>query len=283
MIKRLVKRLLIELVIGQDFVLHFWRKSSLSIIIYHNILPTQMAKFETQIRYIKRKFNVLNPQDFESFKSGKLKLTRKTVMLTFDDGFKSNRVIAEKILAPLGIKAAFFIATDFLSCQLTHQQNEFVQLHLEMPQASGADYTPMTWADVEFLHKAGHVIGSHTQSHINLGDLSLCKTYRDELLTSQTVLEKHLGVPVKWFAYPFGGITHIRAAALSEAQKLYQYIFSGIRGKTKPGNAPIIYRDEASPNYSLRELHGIILGAYHVFYRSARRKIDVLAEQGESS
>ena len=49
------------------------------------------------------------------------KLLQKTyangdnLMITFDDGFFSNRDIAEKILNPMGIQALFFVVSDFVN------------------------------------------------------------------------------------------------------------------------------------------------------------------------
>lgn len=39
----------------------------------------------------------------------------RNLLLSFDDGFASNRDVAEKILNPLDIKALFFVVSDFVN------------------------------------------------------------------------------------------------------------------------------------------------------------------------
>ena len=47
----------------------------------------------------------------------------RPVVLTFDDGFKSNYLVAEKVLKRRGIEAVFFVSPDFINCS-THFMNK---------------------------------------------------------------------------------------------------------------------------------------------------------------
>lgn len=64
----------------------------------------------------------------------------------------------------------------------------------------------LTWPMIEEMHRAGIIIGSHTQTHISLPAESV-ETVVAELAGSKRVIEQHIGVPAVHFAYPGGQFT----------------------------------------------------------------------------
>lgn len=103
----------------------------------------------------------------------------KSVLLTFDDGYKS---ILEKIipiLDKLKVKALFFMCTDYIGKE---------------------NY--LTWEGIKKIKDKGHKIGLHGKSHINYGNAKLEKIKTDFLI-SEEELKKH-DIITASFAYPFG-------------------------------------------------------------------------------
>lgn len=74
----------------------------------------------------------------------------KVVILTFDDGWKSQYQNAKPILDKYGYKGTFFIVCNYV----------------------GKDDSRMNWEDVISLKKEGHDIQAHTMNHKNLSKLS---------------------------------------------------------------------------------------------------------------
>ena len=68
---------------------------------------------------------------------------------------------------------------------------------------SGSDVSFLSWAQLKALEKDGVEIGSHTVSHAELPRLTDPAALQ-ELIQSRLALERHLGHPVQWFAYPAG-------------------------------------------------------------------------------
>src|SRR4030095_13838083 len=62
------------------------------------------------------------------------------------------------------------------------------------------------WKDIELLQKAGHEIGSHTMSHMNVAQASETEI-REDMQASLEVLTKYTG-DVKHFAFPYGRVFH---------------------------------------------------------------------------
>jgi peptidoglycan/xylan/chitin deacetylase (PgdA/CDA1 family) len=70
-------------------------------------------------------------------------------------------------------------------------------------RVSNGDPSFLTWPQLTRLEKLGMTIGSHTVTHQDLALMPPSKAFA-ELRDSRRALERHLGHPVQWFAYPFG-------------------------------------------------------------------------------
>ena len=143
----------------------------------HDIPNDKHKEFKSIINYISRRWNFISVQEFEDHFSGKRKLEGRNVLLTFDDGFHSNRVIADEILDPLGIKALFFIVGKFTEKKSQQDQQKFITDNL-YPEWRGHDYPSnlkemknMDIDDLKHLLNHGHSIGYHSTTHKNLATL----------------------------------------------------------------------------------------------------------------
>jgi len=67
--------------------------------------------FDRQIRYCKKHFDVINPEDLPDINSRR---KGRYVLVTFDDGFIDNYTIAFPVLKSYGVRAIFFISTGFI-------------------------------------------------------------------------------------------------------------------------------------------------------------------------
>lgn len=108
-------------------------------------------------------------------------LDRGRVSFTFDDGLISNYTVLKPILDQYGIKASFYIVTEY--------------------QEDAAAYA-MTVANLTELKSQGHQIQSHSHDHVNLTTLSQADRMTS-LSTSKTLLEGW-GFTVFLFTLPFG-------------------------------------------------------------------------------
>lgn len=70
--------------------------------------------FERQMSLLARWFTVVSLEDVFAFRAGK-PLPPNPVLVTFDDGYKDGLEIALPILKRHGVRATFFIATDYVS------------------------------------------------------------------------------------------------------------------------------------------------------------------------
>jgi peptidoglycan/xylan/chitin deacetylase (PgdA/CDA1 family) len=128
--------------------------------------------------------NVAYSQSFPSVPSSDINVANdKAVIITFDDGYKSQYTNAKPILDKYGYKATYYIVCNYVG-----------NGELDHPNAR------MSWEDITELHKEGYDIGSHSMSHANL-DLLSEKGMEYEIGGSKQCLLDH-GINPTSFAYP---------------------------------------------------------------------------------
>src|SRR4029450_11342755 len=89
------------------------------ILCYHNLdrqakgrLVLAASSFEEQMRYLKKEgYRVISLKEFDEFMNFKRQLPRKSVVLTFDDGYRSFKDYAYPLLKELGFTATRFVYT----------------------------------------------------------------------------------------------------------------------------------------------------------------------------
>ncbi|MCL5030330.1 MAG: polysaccharide deacetylase family protein [Bacteroidetes bacterium] len=96
----------------------------LVILIYHRVInlkndPQMLAvkpdNFYRQIEYLKKNFNLLTVEEFDNLINNKNKFPKKSLLITFDDGYADNFINALPILESVDAQALFFITTSYLN------------------------------------------------------------------------------------------------------------------------------------------------------------------------
>jgi peptidoglycan/xylan/chitin deacetylase (PgdA/CDA1 family) len=118
-------------------------------------------------------------------------LPRRSVLLTFDDGFRSMRYVALPWLLEFRYPAVLFVPTDFIGGRNWFDAGE-------EPEEALCD-----WDDLRELDRCGVSVQSHSASHRHFSELDQAQQ-KEELLRSKAVLEAGLRKPITVFAYPYG-------------------------------------------------------------------------------
>lgn len=171
-------------------------------IVLHEILNGKPGEFE-DIELVKFE-TILNhglpclsaPMSFESRKP--------SLLITFDDGHKSDVEIVLPLLLEHNATASFFIVPDFIG------EEGF-----------------LSWQDVKELSNAGMDIGSHSLSHTNFRTIDNNQILSD-LVESKRILEDKIGKPVVSFSFPYGFVPR-RGLHLASASG-YSHVFGSKHG-----------------------------------------------------
>jgi peptidoglycan/xylan/chitin deacetylase (PgdA/CDA1 family) len=260
--------------------------NALRVLLYHDIVPRDRARFAAHIRWLARSWTFVSIEQFAAMVSGETPVRGRNVFLTFDDGFASNRVVAEEILTPLGIRALFFVVSDFVSQVDRESAREFIahRIHpgsrvAEMP----AHLYNMGWSDLEALLEQGHSVGAHTQTHPRLSAIASDLERGREIVQSADTLATRLGVPIEHFAYPFGDVASFSADALAMARGRFRFVYSGLRGDNGTGVSPFALRRESvAANDPPAVVDALIEGLADFRYAKARHQLDEWARPRSS-
>ena len=117
----------------------------------------------------------------------------RLVALTFDDGYATVLEHAVPLLAGYGWRGTVFPVTDYVG-----RHNRWPSQPANI-SAAGL----LGWSELRELASAGWEVGAHSRTHPDLTSLDN-RGLADEVRGARAILEDHLGLAVKAFAYPYG-------------------------------------------------------------------------------
>jgi peptidoglycan/xylan/chitin deacetylase (PgdA/CDA1 family) len=159
-------------------------------------LTVSRSDFAAQMRWLHRSgYHAVTQGQVLGAQLLGLRLPRRPVLITFDDGYRDVLWNAAPLLHRLRMPATMYVITD---------------------RVDGADPSFLTWPELRHLERLGFDIGSHTVHHVDL-TLEPPEALASELVDSKRTLEHRLGRAVPWFAYPAGRFDRSVAAAVGRA------------------------------------------------------------------
>jgi peptidoglycan/xylan/chitin deacetylase (PgdA/CDA1 family)/glycosyltransferase involved in cell wall biosynthesis len=167
---------------------------------WHDELAVTPKAFEAQVRSaLRRGFVAASAHDL-------LDGSRKLLHVTFDDGLRSTRGAID-VLTSLRVPATVFICPDYADDGRPFDVGRLAHVGSEDERET------MKWDELRELVELGVEVGSHTNTHAHLTQLSDSELSR-ELSGSKERLEDELGRPCAFLSYPFGEQdARVRAAA----------------------------------------------------------------------
>lgn len=262
------------------------KEHQLRVLLYHDIAPGDQNNFAAQMRWLKHSWNFISVKQFEAMMLGEEPVSGRNLLLTFDDGFASNRQVVEQVLNPMGIQALFFVVSELVGMDDELEARKLIAANVcpgKYAEQLPAHWASMGWRDLEILLESGHVIGCHTGTHARLSEVTSLLDLEKEIISSAQVLEQRLRTSVDHFSFTFGNLASFSEAALSVARQRFRFIHSGLRGDNSLGVSPLaIRRDSAEKqdsnfNYSVfsdRLLGAFLEGAADMHYARSRATLD---------
>ncbi len=119
-------------------------------------------------------------------------LPKRTVCMTFDDGFRSIYQHAFPLLQAYRMTATIFLITG---------RHSALHTPTRLPSFCGREM--LNWQEIREMHQAGLEFGAHTLTHPDLAGIPYQRACA-EILESRQIIEDALGNPVVSFAYPYG-------------------------------------------------------------------------------
>lgn len=168
------------------------------VLTYHKLsrngtpdtMTVREADFEAQMRFLRENgYRVIPLDDLFEFLQFRSQIPARSVVITFDDGWRSVYDIAWPILKKYGYPATLFVYTDLIV----------------------GSREMLSWEQVRELSRNGFDIQCHSKTHRHLGRKKRKESFRDyfeavrkEIVESSKIIRKYTGREVKYLAYPYG-------------------------------------------------------------------------------
>lgn len=205
--------------------------SGTSVLMYHSIgynsalFSVEPKQFEKQVKYI-AEHNIKNFFASDVVYGIQTNTIRPGVCLTFDDGYEDNFLVALPILEAYGIKASFFIATDFIDGYMTTSDGVRIKMASHALLQKVASH-PL----VELLpHSVTH------RKHTTLSDMEITQEIQNSYASVKQMSHKTESI----YAYPKGDYDgRVQNIALKAGLKGAFAVVPGIvTRKTNPLSIP---------------------------------------------
>ena len=218
----------------------YWRAAShdhlpVIVLYYHRIADDQASPWTTsnslfvqQMRWLQERF------DFISLSDAQGRICRghnpqPCVHITFDDGYADNCQQAIPWLVKQRIPCTYFVTV----------QNVLTEEPFSHDLVMGHRFAPNTLEQLRAMAAAGIEIGAHAYTHVDIGAITDLRLLRYEVLTAKEELQRALGRPVHYFAFPFGQYDNLNLKAFELAKAAgYLGVCSAYGGFNFPGDDP---------------------------------------------
>lgn len=182
---------------------------NLPLIDDMNVWTQTRSSFEKQIRYLKEHgYTTVSLDDLVAWRSGRKKLPKKSVVITFDDGDRSVLEVAYPILEKYRMKATLFVVTSYVG-----KNKDGIR--------------GLTWDELRFLRDSGvftiesHTNGLHFKVKTTEGHLPVAMAMSEGLYTpdwdeswraavlhdleeSRRLIAENLGRQTRHLSWPYG-------------------------------------------------------------------------------
>ncbi|MBN3040855.1 MAG: polysaccharide deacetylase family protein [Candidatus Omnitrophica bacterium] len=235
-------------IIFGSFYLYLYCNYEVPILMYHSIDSSKVNSyaavsrdnFQSQMDFIKQnRYNVISFYDYCRMLKENLPIPRKSVIITFDDGYKDN-LKAIKVLKEHDFPAVFFIIFDKIGRQ-GYLSAEDISNFIEIP---------------------GLEIGSHTLSEAYLPEIGE-EQLKQEIFDSKEKLEDKFNRKIRIFSYTSGGFNEKAISLVKDAD--YYCACTTNRGFDRKLQPYALRRIKITDNDNGFTLWAKLSGFYNIF------------------
>ncbi len=183
---------------------------SIPVLMYHHVLPkngficSSIENFTKQMTFLKENnFYTLSSNEFYMYKKGKFKAPKKSVFITFDDGWRDNIIYAYPILKKLNLKATIFLVTEWIDKASEKKENFEITYHNDCKKMvpENPNKILMSWDDV---CKSSDVFDFHSHTNTHRDFYFNQSSWEDDLYNSRQTIKEKLGFEDKHLCWPRG-------------------------------------------------------------------------------
>lgn len=257
------------------------RRGYVRVVNYHGTPTEHAASFERQLAFYAEHFSPVTPGDLERFFQDRSWVAPKPgLVISFDDGLRTNHDVAAPLLERYGFTGWFFVPVAFID-EPVETQVRFAHEHLiQIDETPPDGRVAMSWPELRALAKH-HTVGCHTRTHLRLEPRVAPNLLEDEIITARVDLEARIGRRVDAFCW-VGGEEHTYSAEAARVVRRggYRYGFMTNNAPLVPNTDPYqIQRTNIEAAWSLDVLRFQLSGVMDALYAPKRARVNRLTSR----
>jgi peptidoglycan/xylan/chitin deacetylase (PgdA/CDA1 family) len=219
--------------------------AKIPVLCYHRVLPDSAAirapvysisseNFEEHLKAIMRMgYRTVHLDDYIEHLKGNRPVGRKSILITFDDGFNDAFAIAWPVAKKYNAVLNLFITADENGALDEYYPRAALASVAHHIRKHGLLWQRIGWDDLRAMRAAGCGIGLHGYRHGRLTQFSLGAIDRQLGMSRSIFLEK-LDHPLRAFAFPFGHLKDLRPEIVALLQRRgFDALFSTLPGRSR--------------------------------------------------
>jgi hypothetical protein len=246
------------------------KKGTIRAVNYHCTPSTFSDNFEKHVKFYNRHFRNINLNDLEGFFNSS-KVSCPGIIITFDDGLRSNFDYSLSILEKYGLTGWFCIPVQFFY----NPSSEFAQKNSILIKQNYSDNRYSMNLNELMILSQNHVIVSHTNSHYRFNETDTSDKLNFEILSSKIELSTLIGQNIQVFCWVGGELVHYTKNAYDKIiQGGYKFSFTTnnclIKKDTDRFN---LNRTNIETHYPMHLLLFQLSGLMDLLYLFKRKKV----------
>lgn len=188
-------------------------REAVGVLTYHRTAPVTASDRDDEsnvapevfrqqlVGLVERGFTFVAVAELVAWHKGEAELPRRSVAVTFDDGYACTSLVAEPILADLGIPATLFVNTAFLDLDGPFPIDTFKDRY--GPEVPVEHYRPLRTVELEKVIANGIIeVGAHSHTHDNFA--ARPERFEHDVEQNLLILREDFGLAKIAFAFPYG-------------------------------------------------------------------------------
>lgn len=251
------------------------------VINYHDVPPSQCELFEKHLQYYAEHFAPVTYADLQGLACGEWASSKPGLIISFDDGLRSQAEVAGPLLEKYGFTGWFFVPMGFVETP-TGSQAEFATAHQIQYADEYADgRVAMSLDEVKGLARR-HIVGCHTYSHYRFGADSTVAELDAEITGAKSHMEATIDCDVPVFCW-VGGEEEVYSAEAAEVIRRsgFKHSFMTNNALVRPTTDPLhLQRTNIEADYPLGLVRFQLSGFMDLLYTGKRRRVNRLTRVG---
>ncbi len=214
---------------------------SIPVLMYHHILSqdsfiaSSIDNFEKQMNFLVEKgWNTISSNEFYLYKQGKISLPKKSLLLTFDDGWRDNFIYAYPILRKYKLKATLFIVTQWIEkASLSKECNYVEKKHNECKKLVSMNPRSVIciWDELKIMRD---VFDYHSHTHTHRDAYFENISWKEEFIKSKELIFKKLNFEDTHLCWPRG--IYNKNLIKNAVNEKFDILYTTKRGINLPNN-----------------------------------------------